>query len=97
MKVVVFDEAENELFEFCSYYDQLREGLGDKFLHEFLESIGRIEQFPRRYAVYRGIYRLCPLHRFNVGIYYHLSGNIYIDALIDLRRSARYVRRRLRS
>jgi len=96
MMVVVLDPAELDLAEFIDYYDRIQSGLGDKFLRDFLKSVAHIEQFPRGYAVYSEPHRLCPLRRFKIGIFYHVGSNIYIEALIDLRRSPRWIKRRLR-
>jgi len=78
------------------YLESQRPGLGEEFLEELSKASGRIEQFPQRYAMYNKLHRLCPMHRFKIGIYYYVGTNVYIDAVIDLRRSPRYVRRRLK-
>lgn len=97
MKIILLDPAEDDLLAHYLFFEGRREGLGEDFLEEFLRSAERIEQFPERYAVYFGRHRLCPLRRFKVGIYYYrVLSDILIDAVLDLRRSNRFVRRRLR-
>ena len=38
-------EAENDVIEIAAWYDSRREGLGDRFIEEFL-SVRRVGRFP---------------------------------------------------
>ena len=97
MKLIVLDPAEDELLSLYEHFDGQREGLGEEFLEEFVRSAERIGQFPRRFAIHVGQHRLCPLRRFKIGIYYRVIDHVFVDAVLDLRRSKRFVRHRLRS
>jgi len=96
VKIFVLDPAEDELLSLYEYFEEQREGLGTEFVDEFVQSVKRIEKFPRRYAIHLGRHRLCPLRRFKIGTYYRVTGDVFVDAVLDLRRSKRFVRRRLR-
>jgi plasmid stabilization system protein ParE len=95
VKIVILDPAETDLIELFDFYEAQRAGLGDKFIAAFLKCLARIEQFPRQFAVIIRGHRICPMRRFKIGIYYRVGTRVYIEALIDLRRSKRHVKRRL--
>lgn len=82
-------EAEQELLQAVSYYENCRPGLGIEFSHEVYQSITRIIQFPDSYAKFSDNTRRCILNRFPYGILYShrkTDGSIIILAVMNLHR-----------
>lgn len=82
-------EAEQELLQAASYYENCRPGLGMEFSHEVYLAITRIIQFPDSYAVFSKNTRRCILNRFPFGILYSTrkdDGIIIILAVMNLHR-----------
>jgi plasmid stabilization system protein ParE len=49
MRVTIHREADAELRAAAQWYEDQREGLGEKFLNELLDTFEAIEQHPTRY------------------------------------------------
>ncbi len=63
-------EAERDLEEISSYYNNILPVLTERFFIEFFETLEYIEQNPRLFQVrYREI-RIAPLYKFPYGIHY---------------------------
>ena len=82
-------EAEDDLAEAFSWYQQRRDGLGIEFLFEYEAALGRIQQNPGAFPdVHRGIHRAL-LHRFPYAVYYLIGEQLTVIALIHAKRHPR--------
>ena len=68
-------EAEQDLLDAATWYEQRRESLGHQFLDEAVASLGAIGKAPSMYPqVYRNVRRAL-LRRFPFGIFYKVEGS----------------------
>jgi plasmid stabilization system protein ParE len=89
--------AEADLDEAADYYESFQEGLGSKFMGRYRAAEARIVAHPRSCASYFYRTRVCKIHRFPFGIVYRLRRReIYVIAIVDLRRRPGYWKRRIR-
>lgn len=97
MMIIILDPAEKEIEEMHDFLESRRPGLGEKFLVQIEKALDRIGESPRSYAKYFRNIRLCPLGRFKHGLFYEIGRKfIFVQAIIDLRRSPGYIRKRLK-
>ena len=77
-EVVFRIEAERDLEEINSYYNNILPVLAERFFVEFFETLEYIEQNPNLFQVrYREI-RIAPLYKFPYGIHYkERNGMVY--------------------
>jgi hypothetical protein len=91
MIVDFFTIARSELDEAVEYYNSERVGLGDDFLIEILEAIGRIRTYPQGWPPFHRGTRRCRLQRFPYGLIYMIEeGAIIIVAVANLHRLPDY-------
>lgn len=97
MTVIILDGAEAEIEEIFDFLEARRRGLGYKFLTELEEALDRIQASPRSFPKSYRRKRLCLMQRFKCGVFFEVGTSyVYINAVIDLRRNPRSIRRRLR-
>jgi plasmid stabilization system protein ParE len=73
LRLIIRPEAEADLEEAKSWYEQRRKGLGDEFLLCVEEALDRIRQFPKLYAIAYKKVRVAVLRRFPYLICYRIT------------------------
>jgi hypothetical protein len=97
MEIRFLEIAQIELDETIDYYNNESVGLGDAFLLEVLNAIGRIEHFSEAWHPFSNNTRRCQLHRFPFGIIYQLlDAEILIVAVAHLHRRPDYWKNRIK-
>ena len=84
MRVEQLPEAEKEIEHAVDYYEERSYGLGDDFLEEYHEMVGKIIAHPKRFSIARGKTRWASLKRFPYKIIYwqdEHSETLYIIAV----------------
>lgn len=83
--------AEKELEEIQDYYDNIPEGLGDRFRAEVEVAISRILKLPRAWQPLSALTRRCRLKSFPYGVVYQIkSDEILLIAVTHLHREPSY-------
>jgi hypothetical protein len=97
MPIRVLPEARIEMLEASDFYDEQREGLGDRFIEDVDQAVAALREAPKRCPqIYRS-YRRCQLHIFPYGIFYRITKTeIVIVAISHLHRRPGYWRKRWR-
>lgn len=72
MNPIILPEAEADLAEALSYYDDESRELGDDFGAEILRAIEQLREFPEAWPVVSRRTRRCLTRRFRFGIYYEV-------------------------
>ena len=94
-EVEFHDNADAEMREAATYYEQRVSGLGDDFLDEIEEGLNRIREFPLLWSSYEGEYRRYFLKRFPYGLIYRVEAErIHIIAVAHIRREPSYWKER---
>lgn len=73
MKLSLHPEAEADIAEAITFYDQRTTGLGSDFLDEVLRAFERIELAPEAWPRLEGPVRRCLVERFPYGVYYRIN------------------------
>lgn len=95
MKILVLDEAENDLAEGFHFYQSQEEGVGDYFLDSVFGDIESLYLYAGLHEKHFGYYRLLA-KRFPVAIYYKVNGQIIqVYAVVDCRRNPAWIKKRL--
>jgi hypothetical protein len=80
-------EAEQELLQSVSYYEERAEGLGTKFLDEVLDTLILVKSFPGAGSFITDSDQRILLNKFPYGVIYSIKDDyIQIKALMHLRR-----------
>ena len=88
-------DAAEEMQAAAAYYAARAPGLGDAFLDEIEQGLGRIQPFPRLWPVYEGEYRRYLLQRFPYGLIYRIDPEkLFILAVAHLHRHPAYWKNR---
>ena len=88
-------EADIELFNSISQYEDCEKGLGYDFSIEVYTSIQNILEYPEAWPILDGEIRRCQTNRFPYGILYSIEQNeIFILAVMNLHRKPDYWRHR---
>ena len=83
--------AEKELEEIESYYERIREELGDRFRAEIELAISRILKFPKGWQPLSQVVRRCRLNTFPYGIVYRVkTDEIRVLAVMHRHREPNY-------
>jgi plasmid stabilization system protein ParE len=91
MNYTFHPHAEKELKEIEDHYNNLTDGLGDRFLGEIEGTISRIQKFPNGWPLLAAPIRHCRLNKFPYElIYYVKSGQVHILAVMHHRRRPGY-------
>lgn len=89
-------EAETELYLSIDYYESIEPGLGYDFALEVYETIQRILDFPRAWAILDGEVRRSLVKRFPFGVLYSEEpDDVLILAIMNLHRSTDYWKHRV--
>jgi len=80
MQVTILPDAENEMLDSVTYYEQRDYGLGAKFLDEIEETLELISKYPESGTLLNTFARRVLLSGFPFGIVYR----IYIDQIVIL-------------
>lgn len=90
-------EAESELEDAASWYEERQAGLGLDFLAEAHAAIQRIVRHPVAWPVLEGDVRRALVHRFPYGVLYGLlNGEVFVLAVMHLHRRPGYWQDRMR-
>jgi len=96
-RLLVLDEAENDIDESFIWYESQRSGLGAEFINCLDEAFNFIKRLPEASGKRRkGIYRFI-MNKFPFGIYYQTdrdSNQIYIVAVLHFKRKPNIWRKR---
>lgn len=88
--VIFLPEAEEDIDQAHTWYEDQRAGLGDEFLDALRTVLERIADNPQTYATFRRDLRAAPLRRFPYVVYYrHRDEDVLIIAVQHGRRSPR--------
>ena len=96
MKLVILDEAEQDLVEGHFFYDQQQAGLGDYFLDSMFADIESLQIYAGVHRIWFGEYHRLLSKRFPFGVYYTVNDQaIRIRAVLDLRANPAWIRERM--
>jgi hypothetical protein len=96
VEVVVLAGAESDLWSAWVRYEELANGLGEKFEKAVRIGLIHLGQFPRSAPIYIGDFRRLLLRRFDHGIFYRMHGSrVVVVAILGLRQSPASIRQRL--
>jgi plasmid stabilization system protein ParE len=91
MKISFVDEAQLELLDAISFYEEARPGLGRRFKDELDLRLQRLRDHPEAYRVRKGGYRRLNLTVFPYYIPYILrAGTLWVLAVAHSRRKPEY-------
>lgn len=83
MKLALHPDAEADMAEAASFYEQRTDGLGGDFLDEVERAFARIELAPAAWPRLEGLVRRCRVERFPYGVYYRLDSiTIFVLAVM---------------
>jgi toxin ParE1/3/4 len=95
MRVVSHPEAEEELEAAALWYEERQPSLGDDFLSQFEQTLGRIVSEPERWREIRGDNRKLNFERFPYAIVYSIREDVlYLKAVMHLHRRPFYWKHR---
>ena len=97
MKYSFHPAAKTELNEGVDYYEGCQPGLGLEFLKEAYATIQHILQYPQALSSLSANTRRCLTTRFPYGIIYQILDNeIYIIAVMHLKKKPFYYKKRIK-
>jgi plasmid stabilization system protein ParE len=97
MKVVVLENARQDLLDGYEFYENQAPGVGAYFLRTVTPEIDSLRETAGIHRRVKGRFHWVLVRKFSHAIYYYVEGDIaYVDAVIDCRRSPEWIRRRLR-
>ena len=95
-RVVVLEEAAEDIESARDFYDSIEPGVGDYFLQHIVEDIERLDKLGGIHRLHFGLHRMLS-ERFPFGIYYReVAGETQVLAILDLRREPTWIREELR-
>ncbi len=71
-KLQIREEAEDEIGEAYSWYEQQSEGLGERFISELEALFKKITLHPQHYKVARSVFRQAAIKSFPFVIYFEI-------------------------
>lgn len=93
MRIVILEEAEQDLIEGFHFYEDQEEDLGGYFLNALFADIQSLRLCAGVHRVWFGKYHRLLSKRFPFGIYYTRSADeARVHAVLDLRRSPAWIR-----
>ena len=75
MDLLIRKEAAQEISQAHAWYEQRREGLGERFMLEAEHRFDQINRHPTLFPTVYQMIRKAPLRAFPYGIYYLAAGN----------------------
>jgi len=95
-KVIVLEEAAEDIESGRDFYDQQEAGIGDYFADSIVSDIERLSLFRGIHSRHFGFFRMLS-ERFPFGIYYRdLSEATEVFAVLDLRKDPAWIREELK-
>ncbi|MBI5524932.1 MAG: type II toxin-antitoxin system RelE/ParE family toxin [Deltaproteobacteria bacterium] len=95
MKILILDEAEQDLLDGFHFYEAQGWGLGDYFIDSLFSDIDSLQVYAGIHARHFGFHRLLA-KRFPYAIYYRVAANVVrVYAVLDCRRDPERMRTRL--
>jgi len=96
-RVVVLEEAAEDIESARDFYDGIEPGVGDYFLQRIVEDIERLETFSGIHGLHFGFHRMLS-EKFPFGIYYReTTDETQVFAILDLRSEPTWIRAELHS
>ncbi len=96
MKVEILRPAKRDLLEGYWFYERQSPGLGGYFLQHLHADIDSLEHYAGIHRRVYGRYHWHGSKRFpHAVLYFVKDGTAYVDAVIDCRRSAEWIKQRL--
>ena len=96
MRVVIEAAAYSDVDAVSDFYDQQEAGVGLYFVQQFARTARSLETTGGIHVRRHG-FHFCLIERFPVALYYQVeSDEVRIVAVLDCRRSPRWIRRQLR-
>ena len=97
-RTVVFTaEADHDVLESYSWYEERERGLGEEFLRAVEACLSGIQRYPAMYPVVADEFRRAPLRRFPFEIFYEAQGeNIFVHSVFHCAQDPEKWRKRLR-
>jgi len=96
MKIVILDEAEQDLVDGFGFYESQSVGLGDYFLDSIFKDIKSLNIYAGVHALYFGYHRFLT-KRFPFAVYYRIESQIVrVYAILDCRRNPSWIWNRLK-
>ena len=97
MTIELLDEAKDDLFAGHHFYEDQSPGLGAYFPDSLFADVDSLFLYAGSHRVVYGSHRALAA-RFPYAIYYRVEADVVrVRAIIDCRRSPRWIRRRLRN
>jgi hypothetical protein len=94
-KVILLDEAVNDLEVGRRFYDFQEEGIGDEFITSLLSDVASLKLYAGIHAVHFDYHRMLS-KRFPFAIYYEIvPGLTRVVAVLDMRQDPRSIRKAL--
>ena len=82
------EEVNQEIVAAYLYYEEKKEGLGERFLEHFKIYIDRLTNFPEHYAIKRSPYREAFIKKFPYLIVYQFTGEkVIVYAVFNTRQN----------
>jgi len=87
-KVIVFDEAYEDISQAALYLEEHSSDLGRDFLHEFRKVADNIANFPEAHPCVKDDLRRCSIFRFRYNLFYRIksSDTLEIIAVVHSKR-----------
>lgn len=96
-RVVVLEEAAEDLEAARDFYNNIEGGVGLHFLSHLVEDIAQLETLSGIHGIHFGFHRMLA-SRFPFGIYYRETDvETQVFAILDLRRDPTWLRKELQS
>jgi plasmid stabilization system protein ParE len=97
MNVRLYPQAELDLEAGFWFYEKQDPGAGGYFMHHLGEELAALSRFGGIHRKFRGYHRVL-VRTFPFGIFYKIERDtIEVHAIIDLRRSPLWIKKRLRN
>jgi hypothetical protein len=95
MNIVVLEDAADDLDAGRRFYESRGEGVGDYFVESILSDLDSLVLYAGVHPKHYGFHRMLS-KRFPFGVYYEVEqGNVYVYAILDMRRDPLWVRKEL--
>lgn len=96
-RVVVLEEAAEDISTARDFYDDIEMGVGEYFLQRIVEDLARLETLSGIHGMHFGFHRMLSA-RFPFGIYYRETADeAQVFAILDLRMEPTWIRDELQS
>jgi plasmid stabilization system protein ParE len=74
-KLEIREEAEEEIFEAYSWYEQQTPGLGQRFIGELEAIFQKITLNPQHYKIVKSVFRQASVKNFPFVVYFEITNN----------------------